>query len=197
MIYRESIAALIRNLKILSGIFGRIFARMSAIYCHYQRRGSENQRSPGIAFGWITRITRDKHTRIRDPPRIYVTYCFRGCTTTKGSLHDALILHFSSSSPSSPSAFAFTLPGLRIRSFTSRRYCVTMYTTGADSYGAPCHGFGHKRYYFSQFAKQMLPIVKPSPPPPSVSLLRGVYFAPTHLRQSSTLRYFAFVRSVE
>jgi len=29
------------------------------------------------------------YARVRNLPRIYVTYCFRGCTTTKGSLHGA------------------------------------------------------------------------------------------------------------
>lgn len=50
--------------------------------------------------------------------------------------------------------------------------------------GAPGHGFGRKRYYFSQFAKQMLPIVKP----PALSTFRRsrVYFAPV-LRETVVL----------
>lgn len=42
----------------------------------------------------------------------------------------AFVLHLSSFSLLSSSAFAFTLPGLRVRSSTSGRYCVTMHTTG-------------------------------------------------------------------
>lgn len=125
-----------------------------------------------------------------------MTYCFRECTTTKGSLHGArfaplilltlLIVRFR--------IHPSWLPNSQFHEWAL--LCYDVYY-GADSYGAPCHGFGRKRYYFSQFAKQMLPIVKPPSPPPPVPLRCPGFIFLTRLRQSPTLRYFAFVRAAE
>jgi len=100
--------------------------------------------------------------------RIYVTYCFRGCTTTKGNTACfapltlfivCLCIH-----PSLPLSSQF------------HEWELLYYDVyhGAEFYGDPCHGFGRKCYYFSQFAKQMLPIVK-SPPRRYHSVARGLF----------------------
>lgn len=117
--------------------------------------------------------------------RIYMTYCFRECTTTKGST--------ACFAPLTLSIVRLCIHPFRPLSSQFHEWELLYYDVyhGTDLYDAPCYGFGRKCYYFSQFAKQMLPIVKSPPVPLRCS---GFIFL-TRLRQSPTLRYFAFVRT--
>lgn len=119
-----------------------------------------SQRSPGIAFGWATRchVWRAARACVRDPSHICVTYCFRDALSRRGAC-TALVLHLSplsrrpfSHSPSSICVFVVSRVGVIVLQCIPRQLRRL-------SYSAPGHG--RKRYYFSQFAKQMLPIVKP------------------------------------
>jgi len=152
---------------------------------HRQKCGGEThkERNPRNRLRrWLTRsVSRATSTR--------AAYCFQRlqgvCTM--------LVLHLSHPRPSS--AFAFTLlsRGGELANSTSGRYCVTVYIVaskvqrerereereGGIPEGAWGHGFGRKRYYFSQFAKQMLPIVRPPASPPCLCSTARKFIFPT------------------
>lgn len=107
-------------------------------------------------------------------------HCYEGGVCT------ALVLHLSSFSPFSSSAFAFTLLCLRIRSSTSGRYCVTMHTTGQTPTVLRATDSGANVIIFRNLLSRCSPLW-------SRCRCLGFIF-PARFRQSPTLRYFAFVR---
>lgn len=197
IIYRRSIAALIRNLEILVRIFGRMYAWVMAMHSLSKARKWESKKSRNrlrLELG----VTYDEDARVRVYAilRVYMWHIvFAGALLWRGSLYGA---RFAPLILLTLFIFRFRIHPSRPPNSQFHEWALLCYDAyhGADSYGAPCHGFGRKRYYFSQFAKQMLPIVKPPPLPPVPLRCLGFIF-PARFRQSPTLRYFAFVRAVE
>lgn len=67
-------------------ILDRKHARLTAVHSPSKVRKWGSQRSPGIAFGWVTLCHAWRAHRVCDPPRIYATYCFRD-TLPRGELY--------------------------------------------------------------------------------------------------------------
>lgn len=187
-------------LEILGGIFGR----MIAMHCHYQRQSSksENQRSLEIAFGWITRYYAWQvyAYNIYTILHIYIWHIVfadallrRGVYTTLSfcTSHPPHPLHRSSShSPFPVSKFAVSRVGVIVLRCMLQGQTPTVLRatdSGANviifrNLLSRCSPLWSRRYRRRRRRCH--------------SVARGLFF-PTHLWQSSTLRYFACVCAAE
>lgn len=159
VIYRESVVTLIRSLEVLDKIF-MMYAWMMAMHSLSKTQKWESKK-------FWNRLRLDNSVSRVTSMRVYAIFRVYTWHIVFASvpLHEGELAQRSFCISRSPHPLPRPLShsSFPVSEFAVPRVSVIVlrYIRGRLLRTAPCHGFGRKRYYFSQFAKQMLPIVKP------------------------------------